>query len=280
MSETYYDRLGVPRDATTEDIERAYRECLIETHPDVSDAPDASEHTRDLIEAKEVLTDDRERARYDRLGHEAYLADRDGPQAAGADASATGPGDVGGVASSTGTGASAATADSHEPHGARRTGSASRASRTDSGAARAGNHTAGRHVHASRRRTDGAASTARAHGVDRSRTASRVFQSQESVFLVAAAFAVYPVVLWAALEPALPLPFNVVVAGSLLALVVFLVGLPEVGIAVFGTWSVLLPVVLTAGFGFDLFSLVVFVALGGTVVPLCLSVLTLVALRA
>jgi len=71
----YYDRLGVSRDASQETIASAYREKLKETHPDVSDASDAQKRTKRLIEAKEVLTDEHERARYDRLGHEQYLAD-------------------------------------------------------------------------------------------------------------------------------------------------------------------------------------------------------------
>jgi len=73
MGGKYYDRLGVPADASTDEITTAYRERLKETHPDVSDAADAKERTRRLIEAKEVLTDDTERARYDRLGHDRYV---------------------------------------------------------------------------------------------------------------------------------------------------------------------------------------------------------------
>jgi molecular chaperone DnaJ len=71
----YYERLGVSRDASRETIASAYREKLKETHPDVSDDSDAQERTKRLIEAKEVLTDESERARYDRLGHEQYVGD-------------------------------------------------------------------------------------------------------------------------------------------------------------------------------------------------------------
>ena len=74
MGGEYYDRLGVSPDASTDEIAAAYREQLKQTHPDVSDASDAGERTKRLIEAKKVLTDETERTRYDRLGHERYLS--------------------------------------------------------------------------------------------------------------------------------------------------------------------------------------------------------------
>jgi curved DNA-binding protein CbpA len=73
MGEEYYERLGVPSDASMAEIASAYRERLKETHPDVNDASDAGERTKRLIEAKEVLTDETERARYDRMGHARYV---------------------------------------------------------------------------------------------------------------------------------------------------------------------------------------------------------------
>lgn len=74
MGQRYYELLGVSPEAPTEEIAAAYRDRLKETHPDVSDASDAGERTKQLIEAKEVLTDETERARYDRLGHERYVS--------------------------------------------------------------------------------------------------------------------------------------------------------------------------------------------------------------
>ena len=73
MAEQYYELLGVPSDATSDQIKSAYRDRLKETHPDVSDDADARSQTKRLIEAKEVLVDEDERARYDRLGHEEYV---------------------------------------------------------------------------------------------------------------------------------------------------------------------------------------------------------------
>lgn len=73
MGEEYYDCLGVGSGATTDEIAAAYRQRLKETHPDVSDASDAQERTKRLIEAKNVLTDERKRAQYDRMGHDRYV---------------------------------------------------------------------------------------------------------------------------------------------------------------------------------------------------------------
>lgn len=84
MTTSYYDLLGVPKDASTAEIRDAFRERIKETHPDVSDAADASERTQRLIDAKDVLTDETERQRYDRLGHQAYVEDTEGLAGAGA----------------------------------------------------------------------------------------------------------------------------------------------------------------------------------------------------
>ncbi|WP_089787246.1 DnaJ domain-containing protein [Natronobacterium haloterrestre] len=79
MAETYYDVLEVDSDATAAEIEAAYRERVLETHPDQSDDPDAAEEFQRVAEAEAVLGDEAERARYDRLGHEAYVELADGP---------------------------------------------------------------------------------------------------------------------------------------------------------------------------------------------------------
>lgn len=72
--ETFYDLLGVDGDASQEAIERAYRTRVKQYHPDVSDDPDARQRFKRINRARDVLCDRRERARYDRLGHETYLA--------------------------------------------------------------------------------------------------------------------------------------------------------------------------------------------------------------
>ncbi len=65
----YYELLGVPRDAGEGDIKKAFRRLARELHPDVSDAPDAHERFREVVEAYEVLSKTETRQLYDRYGH-------------------------------------------------------------------------------------------------------------------------------------------------------------------------------------------------------------------
>jgi curved DNA-binding protein len=64
----YYEALGVPRDASEEDIRRAYRKLARENHPDVNKDPGAEDRFKEVSEAYEVLRDADKRERYDRLG--------------------------------------------------------------------------------------------------------------------------------------------------------------------------------------------------------------------
>lgn len=64
----YYDTLGVSRDASDEEIRRAYRRLARENHPDVSRDADAGQRFAEISEAYEVLRDPEKRSRYDRLG--------------------------------------------------------------------------------------------------------------------------------------------------------------------------------------------------------------------
>ena len=65
----YYELLGVPRDASHEDIKRAFRRLARELHPDVSEEPNAELRFRAVAEAYEVLSDPERRRTYDRFGH-------------------------------------------------------------------------------------------------------------------------------------------------------------------------------------------------------------------
>ncbi len=65
--EDYYSVLGVGRDATTQDVKKAFRKIARECHPDVAaDNPSAAQRFKDARRAYEVLVDPVERARYDR----------------------------------------------------------------------------------------------------------------------------------------------------------------------------------------------------------------------
>jgi len=69
MARDYYDVLGVARNASKDDIKKAFRGLARKYHPDVSQEADAEQRFKEINEAYEVLADDDKRARYDRFGH-------------------------------------------------------------------------------------------------------------------------------------------------------------------------------------------------------------------
>ncbi len=64
----YYKTLGVKREATQDEIKRAYRKLARKYHPDVSKEADAEARFKEVGEAYEVLKDSEKRAAYDQLG--------------------------------------------------------------------------------------------------------------------------------------------------------------------------------------------------------------------
>ncbi|XEC96796.1 molecular chaperone DnaJ [Paenibacillus tarimensis] len=65
----YYEVLGVGKDASDDDIKKAYRKLARQYHPDVNKAADAEQKFKEVKEAYDVLSDDQKRATYDRYGH-------------------------------------------------------------------------------------------------------------------------------------------------------------------------------------------------------------------
>ena len=65
----YYAILGVPKDASADQIKKAYRKMAMKVHPDVATEPDAEEKFKQVNEAYEVLSDPNKRAVFDRGGN-------------------------------------------------------------------------------------------------------------------------------------------------------------------------------------------------------------------
>ena len=83
----YYEILGVNRDASDEDIKKAYRKLAMKHHPDRNpDNPKSEEQFKEAKEAYEILSDAPKRTAYDQYGH------------AGVDQQAGGHGAAGGFA--------------------------------------------------------------------------------------------------------------------------------------------------------------------------------------
>ncbi|HYC55224.1 MAG TPA: molecular chaperone DnaJ [Candidatus Binatia bacterium] len=83
MARDYYEILGVARDASTDDIKKAYRQCALKFHPDRNpdDKEDAERRFKEASKAYQVLCDPDKRAQYDRYGEAAF----EGPGAGGFD---------------------------------------------------------------------------------------------------------------------------------------------------------------------------------------------------
>ncbi|MBD3319565.1 MAG: DnaJ domain-containing protein, partial [Chitinivibrionales bacterium] len=66
----YYEVLGVSKDASDDEIKRAYRKLAVQYHPDKNPGnKEAEEKFRDATEAYEILKDSKKRAQYDQFGH-------------------------------------------------------------------------------------------------------------------------------------------------------------------------------------------------------------------
>ena len=66
----HYEVLGVSRDATQDEIKKAYRKLARQLHPDVNPGEEASERFKLVTHAYDVLGDEESRRRYDMGGDE------------------------------------------------------------------------------------------------------------------------------------------------------------------------------------------------------------------
>lgn len=318
MGETYYELLGVSPAASRAEIEQAYREKLKESHPDVSDEEDAASRTRRLIRAKETLTDEAERDRYDRLGHERYVAieGKAGKSGGGEQSSADRAGGSGrqerGATGQTnrgsaGTGFHGMDAGSTDSRGAgfgfsqqRRTSSTARSASVGDATARQADWYQSESAPSEgnqrrNRRQDGGGWNGAGNG--QTGDAWRAWNTNASYavrrdadgrywgltgegphVLLAVMLVVFPILLFGALFPIFPLAVRFVVGVCLVLIVAFIQSQPEVGIVVFGIWSVLLPITLAIS-SVPLLSIESLVALIAVLFPLGLSILSRAALR-
>ena len=69
----YYETLGIERNATADDLKKAYRKAAMKYHPDRNpDSVEAETKFKEVNEAYEILSDNQKRAAYDQFGHAAF----------------------------------------------------------------------------------------------------------------------------------------------------------------------------------------------------------------
>jgi curved DNA-binding protein CbpA len=300
---THYEVLGVDPDAPQETIEQAYRERVKETHPDRNDDPDATAEFKRVQEARAVLTDPEERARYDRVGHatdtgsdtasqdpttaephsSASESRGDGTHGPGHRAGATQQDETGtddtessGAATSEGAGATAASGTSSHD----RTDATSDEGSAGFGGSGGRDTATGPSSGASAAASESGPYAVRngEYGTAYVPDAVRVPLTPRTITLVGTLCLLYPVFVLGSLFPPFPLVVNLVVGACTLGVVMYLLSIPEVGILVFGTWTLLGPLALVA-LGVPWLSLAGLLLVVTTWVPLGAAFLTRSVMR-
>ncbi|MFB6128953.1 MAG: J domain-containing protein [Halorhabdus sp.] len=279
MVRTYYDVLEVEPSASTAEIEAAYRERLKETHPDVTDDPDATDTVQEVIDARDVLTDEAERARYDRLGHEAYVS---GDPTGGVSSNSSDParqtagrtrsGDADrGQAESDSPGVGESTRRRHRSRATRQRSSSSAQPGTSGDASREKSTVSANGGTAwASESVPGPGETVSPSEPNAVRW-SRLFPTSQSVVLLLAAFVCYPPFVLFSVYPPFPTVFNLIVAACTIALAGYLVSLPEVGVVVFGFWGLVTAGAMVSG-ALGVLTIPGILAITATWLPLGLSI--------
>lgn len=100
MASDYYKTLGISKNATTEEIKKAYRKLALQYHPDRDGSKESEAKFKEANEAYQVLSDPEKRSRYDQFGDAAFRGGSGGYSAGqgagGFDFSGFGNGDFGG----------------------------------------------------------------------------------------------------------------------------------------------------------------------------------------
>ena len=89
----YYEVLGVEKNATDDDLKKAYRKLAKKYHPDVNPSEEAAEKFKEASEAYSILSDPQKRQQYDQFGHAAFSG-AGGAGYGGFDFNSSGMGDI------------------------------------------------------------------------------------------------------------------------------------------------------------------------------------------
>lgn len=278
MTRTYYEVLGTAEDASQDTIESAYRERVKETHPDLNDEADAADKFREVVRAEKVLGNEAERARYDDLGHDDYVTKVDGTNAAGTErspwtADRSKEEETRESSESTSTNYSSDWGTETDTAETTSTAAGKQRSRTSAKEKRS-THRAGRHVRETVE-NETAADGYAVHDWDKGSVDEPEYQfrlTQEQAFLSLLVFVLYPVFIYSSVSPQFSLLTNLIVGVCTLLVLAYLLTIPEIGLLVFGSWSIIAPFIVMVFPAFDLFSPIGLIAIVTTWVPLGYSI--------